>query len=267
MTHMTTATLPDSLIKSIAENRRTVSQAEIKQYKADGYLLLKGVVNPDEAQALYEDVMGIMEIIGLGHTKLRQTAQYLLGSALEAYVKSGPLKGIATALMESPAHLYLPFTAVKSGGGGGRFHYHQDGNYTRYVQGQGINLWTALVPMREENGGLKIVPGSHISGEKPSENAGDGDNHRKVAGGEPEGARLIEMEPGDVVAFTRWTVHGSGPNETNQHRAAYAMQFHSDDAVAVFDGGEHLLRENPRFKDIWGVTEIIPDNAGKRDGH
>ncbi len=254
--------LPETLRQAV----RPVSADEVKKYKEDGYLLLRSMVSPDVAAGLQKEVMDIMAIIGLGHTKLRQTAQYLHDSLLAAYVQGSLLKGVASALMESPAHLYLPFTAVKSGGGGGQFHFHQDGNYTPYVQGQGINLWTALVPMRDENGGLRIVPGSHRGGAVASENAGDGDSHRKVST-YPTDSVLIEMEPGDCVAFTRWTVHGSGPNRTDGHRAAYAVQFHSEDAVAQFDGAERLLTQESRFKDIWGVAEIIPDNAGSRDGH
>lgn len=245
---------------------RPVSAEEHKKYKEEGYMLFRRMVSPEIAAELRREVMEIMEVIGLGHTKLRQTAQYRRQTLLAAYIQGRLLRGVATALMDSPAHLYLPFTAVKSGGGGGRFHFHQDGNYTRYTQGQGINLWTALVPMRDDNGGLRIVPGSHLGGLIDSENAGDGDAHRRVSN-EPENSRLIEMEPGDCVAFTRLTVHGSGPNRTNEHRVAYAVQFHSEDAVAHFDNADRLLLKESRFTDIWGVTEIIPDNAGSRDGH
>ena len=262
MTNIQTKSLKEDLSRA----RRLVSEGEVKKYKEDGYLLLRGLVPPETAQALHGEVMEIMNIIGLGHTKLRQTAQYRRGSLLESYVQSALLRETAAALMEAPAHLYLPFTAVKSGGGGGQFHFHQDGNYTRYVRGQGVNLWMALTPMREENGGLRIVPGSHLGGEMASENAGDGDAHRKVVS-LPEGNVLIEMEPGDCVAFTRWTVHGSGANHTDNPRVAYAVQFHSSDVVAMVDGKEQVLLDKPRFTDIWGVDEIVAANAGSRDGH
>jgi len=254
------------LTETLRNATRPVSELEIKKYKEEGYVLFRQMVSPEIAAELQKEIMDIMAVIGLGHTKLRQTAQYLRDSLLAAYVQSRLLRDVASALMESPAHLYLPFTAVKSGGGGGKFHFHQDGNYTRYTQGQGINLWTALVPMRAENGGLSIVPGSHLGGLVDSENSGDGDVHRKVSK-EPENSRLIEMEPGDCVAFSRLTVHGSGPNHTAEHRVAYAVQFHSEDAVALFGGGEHRLTERRPFNDIWGVDAIVPDNAGPRDGH
>ncbi|MEO6847555.1 MAG: phytanoyl-CoA dioxygenase family protein [Chthoniobacterales bacterium] len=258
--------LAEKLNETLSRAVRPVTAEEIKKYKEEGYFLFRGLVSPEVAKELYADIMNIMNVIGIGTTKLRQTAQYLHGTLLETYIQSKLLHQVAESLMEAKAHLYLPFTAVKSGGGGGRFHFHQDGNYTKFKKGTGINLWLALVPMRTENGALRIVPRSHKGGEIGSENVGEGDTHVKVKN-EPENSEVIEMEPGDVVAFTRYTVHGSGPNNTDAHRVAYAVQYFTEDAVAVVNGREQVLRDEPRFTDIWGVDEIIPDNAGSRDGH
>lgn len=263
---MSDAISSPAAIEELQRARRPVPPAEIQEYRREGFLMLRGLFSAETAEILRREVLHIMSVIGLGQTKLRQTPQYLAESALAAYVKSELLREVASSLMGRPAHLYLPFTAVKSGGGGGRFHFHQDGNYTRYVAGHGINLWAALSPMSQATGALQILPRSHRQGERPSENAGDGDAHRKVVG-EPEDFLLLDMAPGDVVAFDRWTVHGSGPNQTDEHRLAYAVQFHSDDAVAEINGERQLLVEKPRWTDIWGVREITPDNAGKRDGH
>ena len=254
-----------SAAATIQSLKRIVTDGEIDLYNTQGYCLFKQLLPPDAAGELREEVEEIMSVVGLGVVKLRQTHQYLKGGGLDAYIHGELLRGLASQLLGRPAHLYLPFTAVKSGGGGGRFHFHQDNNYTRWL-GPGINLWTALSPMRPENGALQILPQSHLNGDLKSVNAGDGDNHRKVDF-EPDKFDLIEMEPGDCVAFTRWTVHGSGPNTTSKDRVAYAVQFHRDDTVALVDGVETRLLENPRFKDIHGVDQIMTDGFGSRDGH
>jgi ectoine hydroxylase-related dioxygenase (phytanoyl-CoA dioxygenase family) len=244
---------------------RSCTAEEVKAYREDGYVLLRGLISAAAAETLRREVMTIMDAIGLGKTKLKQTPHYLRGSGLDAYVHSRLLQRVATQLLGGEAELYLPFTAVKSGGGGGRFHFHQDNNYTRWL-GPGINLWTALTPMYPQNGCLQMVPGSHVQGDWESENAGDGDAHRKVKA-DPTDFVPMEMEPGDCVAFTRLTVHGSGPNETDGHRVAYAVQFHREDVVAIVDGEERLLKDRPRFTDIHGVDRITASSGGKRDGH
>jgi hypothetical protein len=252
------------LTPQIPEASRQCTPDEIKKYKEDGYVLLRQLISPEAAGELRREVLEIMDVIGLGTTKLRQTWQYLKGSALDAYVNGTLQQSVASQLMEGRAILYLPFTAVKSGGGGGQFHFHQDNNYTRHF-GPSINLWTALVPMTPENGCLRVVPRSHLEGDWESENAGDGDAHRKVSRDAAASSVPVLMEAGDVVAFSRLTVHGSGANTTPDHRVAYATQFHREDTEALVDGKRVLLRDHPRFTDIHGVDRI--SDGGKRDGH
>lgn len=238
-------------------------------YKENGYVLLKGLLTPNEAQALQSEVMDIMNIIGLQVTKLRQSHEYLTNSHLDRFVNSPHLLQIAETLMEGPSTMYLPFTAVKTGTGqngtgGGQFHFHQDNQYTRF-DGPGINLWFALSPMTEQNGCLKVVPRSHLHGTRPSFSP-DNDGHKSVTF-EPEEFVSVVMEPGDCVAFSRLTVHGSGPNATPDHRVAYAVQFHRNDINYSLDGGQTYVKaiNNPRWS-TGPVTQITPPK-GKLDGH
>lgn len=154
-------------------------------------------------------------------------------------MNSGNLKDLAEQLLGGPSSVYLPFTAVK-GRGGGQFHFHQDNNYTHF-DGPGLNLWIALMNIERDGGCLMVAPRSHLAGTLASENAGDGDSHRKVQA-LPDEAVPLPMGAGDCVAFGRLTVHGSGPNTTAAPRVAYAVQYYRDDVT--FTGpetGDHLL--------------------------
>lgn len=132
----------------------TLTPGEIRYYKDEGFLILPNLLTSEFAQSLREEVTGIMEQHGMPYErlcralgtadKLRQSGQYLEGGALHAFVQSEAMRSIASQLMGGDSTLYMPFTAVKSGGGGGRFHFHQDNQYTRFTDGLlGINLWTA----------------------------------------------------------------------------------------------------------------------------
>lgn len=74
------------------------------------------------------------------------------------------------------------------------------------------------------------------------------------------------MRPGDCVAFSRLTVHGSGSNASSDIRTGYAIQFHRDDVRATWEGhSPTLLKEHSRW-DIGPVTQItIPTE--EKDGH
>lgn len=247
---------------TIPEQDRVVSplaltDSEVEFYHQQGYLPLAGFLTADAADALREEVLDVLEANGspreslktanTAADKLRQCSQYLAGSHLDTLINGQTTLAVASRLIGGPAIRYLPFTAVKNGGGGGTMHFHQDNNYTRHDPAVGsLNIWVALVDMSPENGCLQIVPGSH--GEQhTSRQSDDGDSHRQVDV-DPLACVPMRMRAGDAVAFTRWTVHGSGVNHSSDPRVAYALQYHRDD-VRWYDAESDtwkLLVDEPR---------------------
>ena len=241
-------------------NHLELTPAEVKFYQNEGYLYLGGLVDAERVAALREEVLDVVEAHhgvtrqALSHAseaadKLRQSGQYLNGLGLDVLINGEAIKAIASKLIGGDAHVYYPFTAVKAGGGGGQFHFHQDNNYPRHEPALGsINIWVALVDMSPENGCLQIVPRSHVNGQLASHNSDDHDSHQQLEV-DPMECLPIRMRAGDAIAFTRWTVHGSGPNHTDQPRVAYALQFHREDVQwhNPETGNLELLLDSPRF--------------------
>lgn len=236
-----------------------LTDGEVDFYNEYGYLYIPEFVDRSVTDALRDEVLQVMESKGFDREqlnkatgtadKLRQISDYLKGSRLDSLINSQQTLDIASRLIGGQAVRYLPFTAVKAGGGGGEFHFHQDNNYTRHDPATGsINIWVALVDMTPENGCLRMVPGSHKLGTVESVNAGDGDGHRKVQD-DPEKALPLRMRAGDAVAFTRVTIHGSGPNHTDQVRVAYGLQYHRDDV-------KFLDRESDEWRRLVDVPKF-----------
>jgi phytanoyl-CoA hydroxylase len=242
-----------------------LSNKESNFYLAEGYLVIPGIISGDNCRKLFDEVMNLMSVVGLKDSKLRQTTQYLKGGFLDKLINSTILKDLASQLLQGSGSVYMPFTAVKSGDGGGRFHFHQDNQYTQF-DNPGLNFWFALTDMGTENGCLQIVPGSHKNGTYESDLSGDGDNHKKIKW-EPENFLPIEMKAGDCVVFSRLTIHGSGPNLSGKPRVAYAVQFHRDDVRAKWEGHDWvLLKENPRWN-VTPVDKIMLQEKLNLDGH
>lgn len=217
-----------------------LGDAAVASFDAEGFLRIPNVIDGDVAAEMYQEVMAIVTATG-GHdgNKLKQSSQYLAGTMIDRVVNSENLRVVAEQLLRGPSSVYLPFTAVK-GRGGGQFHLHQDNNYTHF-DGPGLNLWIALMTIERDGGCLLVFPRSHLAGTLESENAGDGDSHRKVST-VPTDLVPLPMRAGDCVAFGRLMVHGSGPNNTDAPRVAYAVQYYRND-VTFTDRttGEHLL--------------------------
>ncbi|GGD11919.1 phytanoyl-CoA dioxygenase family protein [Aquisalinus flavus] len=239
--------------------QRQLSENEIQKYKDDGYLVLPEFIDRARIDALVDEIYAALHhetglsraelgIATSNADRLRQTQAYLRGSLLDELINGEGTKSVASQLIGGPAVPYNPFTAYK-GCSGGQFDFHQDNNYTRHEPALGsINIWVALTDMTPENGCLRVEPQSHKKGVLGSIDAGD-NVHRKLAH-DPDHYEALSMRAGDAVAFTRLTVHGSGPNTTDTPRIAYALQYHRDDVeyLDMKDNAWKLLVDNPRFQ-------------------
>jgi len=224
--------------------RDSLSPDEYAAYHRDGYVILRGILDPTRVGDIAADVLAILKARNAPDSFLAQASEYLAESPTSGLVNSARLRAIAAQALEGPAHLYLPFTAVK-GPGQGQFTFHQDNSYTR-LDGPACNCWFALSPMRVDNGCMRMVPGSHVSGTLEAEASLLCPGHRQVRA--PSAWEDLVMEPGDAVMFSRLTVHGSGANRTQQPRLAYAVQFHRRDVRAFFEDSWELLTVRPRWK-------------------
>ena len=144
-------------------NKMSITDSEVAFYKNEGYLCLPGLIESEAVQVICDEIYQILAGNGISRQmlssastaadKLQQCIEYLTGSLLDDLINGPAVKAVASRLLEGDAHVYLPFTAVKSAGGGGMFHFHQDNNYTKHEPAMGsINIWVALVDMTPENG-------------------------------------------------------------------------------------------------------------------
>ena len=114
-------------------NYKDVTDSEVQLYNDLGYLMLPGFLNATFLESLKEEALSNLEHSGITREslynatttgdKLRQCSKYLAGSELDRLINSPRTLNVASRLIGGKACRYLPFTAVKSAGGG-EFHLH-----------------------------------------------------------------------------------------------------------------------------------------------
>lgn len=93
---------------------------------------------------------------------------------------------------------------------------HQDDFYLRTAPGNCIAAWLAVDRVDDENGGLRVVAGSHRLPLLPTRQADLMTYFADDGVDVPPGMMVVapELEPGDVLFFGGLVIHGSGPNRS-----------------------------------------------------
>lgn len=108
--------------------------------------------------------------------------------------------------------------------------WHRDAAYWPIRPLATTSVWIAITDSVKENGCLRFIAGSHAAREI-------GDHYESQEAGviipgtlsadsfDEQEARDVEMEPGQVVLFDCFTIHGAQTNRGTRHRAGYALRF------------------------------------------
>jgi phytanoyl-CoA hydroxylase len=235
-----------------------VSVEEKRQYDEQGYVIARGLFPADEARRLADHYM-----------ELRSRGSFPGDSSGVDFGSNDPLKryprmihmhrwderslswfldprigGVLTALMEREPYAVQTMIYFKPPKARGQA-LHQDQFYLRVQPGTCIAAWMALDPTSEENGCLRVVPGSQGWPLLCTEKADLKESFTDVTVPIPAGTKVLSMDmaPGDVLFFNGQVVHGSGPNRsTDRFRRALIGHYVGADAEKVAQWFQPALR-------------------------
>ena len=111
--------------------------------------------------------------------------------------------------------------AVTKFPGGGVFRWHQDNGYNGLLT-EHYQLWVALTETRNQNGGLWLAPGSHKRGFLPH---ADVDKAQIEFEGDVGESLCVDANIGDMIVFSSFMLHRTGPNEADTKRVAYVAEY------------------------------------------
>lgn len=119
---------------------------------------------------------------------------------------------------------------------GAPFPMHQDWTYFPTVRDSMIAGIVHVSEATDEMGCLRVVPGSHKLG-RVADSHGQTE-HDVISKYRLEDALVLEAEPGDVVWFSYFTIHGSMPNRSQKPRKTVLVQVYAGDD-RVEEGNSH----------------------------
>jgi non-haem Fe2+, alpha-ketoglutarate-dependent halogenase len=239
---------------------KSLTEAQIAHYRAEGFLSPVDVMTPGEAKAILDDV-GAWEKQSGKRAKVHLRGKpHLLLMSLAGLVRHPRLLDVVEDLI-GPNILCLETGFLWKDAGDPHFvAWHQDNSYLQFDPPIAVNTWIALTDSKRDNGAMEFVVGSHALGEVPYEMIPP-ENHmlkfsRQVVGVDTSRRFMAELEPGQISMHGTRVVHGSEPNHSDRPRIGFGCIFVAPH-VRTLKGG-FLSATLVRGEDTHGHFEMEP---------
>lgn len=264
----------------------TLSDAQTAAYERDGYLLVKGVLGKSEAAAYRAEAHALLARLGGVPDPTWGSARLLAGGGISTELRHchdaqyyaaafGRLlvdprfTDVAAALIGTPnVQLHHTKLFVKPPEKGSPFPMHQDYPYFPHTRHSVAAAIFHFDDAPADKGCVRVVPGSHRRGPLPHDE--EGSYHLPLSEWPLDGAVPCEAEAGDVLLFTYLTVHGSGPNTTDQARTTWLVQFRDPTDQPTTDRHTSSRGQGMMLRGVdplpGGDGSTTPGVCGGRDG-
>ena len=238
--------------------QRDLTEAEIQTYRDEGVVVVRNAVDPQWVEQLLavadhqlNNPSKLVNDVNAGATEDRLfTDRYLWrnNDVINRFVReSGCGRLAAQAMGSSSTRFYFDHLLVKKVNTKAATPWHQDAPYWPFRGKQIASIWLALTPVTVSGSGMEFVRKSHLDDVYylPAVFNGEANTGGQWAAqqkGVPvpdiEAARDQydiagwDMQPGDALVFSAWTLHGApGNSSPTQDRVAFSTRWLGDDVT------------------------------------
>jgi ectoine hydroxylase-related dioxygenase (phytanoyl-CoA dioxygenase family) len=217
----------------------TLTDAEIAGFRRDGYLVPRWRFPAAQVEDMREAAEGLVTA-NPDHRPEQLVCPHIEGGATKPmrnerhadFLKLGTSDGLLAMLRQLLGDNVLMWGSqlfCKLAGIGMEVPWHQDGDYWPIRPLATVSAWIALDASTVENGCLRVIPGSHTDGAQPHVIDGRSDLalDQTVAPAHLPLERAVDvvLEPGQLVLFDAWLMHGSNANTSGARRAGIVYRF------------------------------------------
>jgi hypothetical protein len=256
-----------------------LTQAQLEQFREEGYLLLGQIVSDDEVEALSQradDIMlGRVQHEGMWFQLDAGGMEYKLlpggdykGASLDyrkiegwerdplflSYMQHPLFREMTAAVIGENVSCFRAMFMNKPAQKGTYLPYHQDGGSGWKLSScdgdKFLTVWTALDDATIENGCVQIIPGSHKLGLLSDRGHTITEEQERLYCPE-EKSRYVELKKGEAFVIHNFVLHRSGVNHTHQPRRGFSVCY-MDAAIRRVDNPDH------RFPVIFGEGALTP---------
>lgn len=196
------------------------------RFDRDGFISPIDIMSAEEAGRHRETMEWAESQIGKLH--YRPKIHTILRSPLQI-VTSPEILDVVEALIGPDILLYNCDYIVKEPMTESHVSWHQDLTYWGFNDDAQVSLWLALSPATNVSGCMRMIPGSHITGQRAHETTQDNSNilyqGQTVKSVDESTAVTCALQPGQASFHHGYTLHASMPNRSTDRRIGLNAQF------------------------------------------
>ena len=250
--------------------KKELTPAQVEQYNKDGYIILKGFFNPEEASKLYqtaiEDSVVSKHAINVNDStgkRSKLSLWYKPGNDIYGLLtRSETLVDAVDKLLDGDAavcHFHSKLMQ-KEPRVGGAWEWHQDYGYWYknefLLPDQMMSVMVAITDANKENGCLQVIKGSHKLGRVEHGFAGEqnGAAQRYVdLALKTMDLVYVEIKAGDVLLFHSNLLHRSEANLSDKARWSMISCYNRASNIGYNDSSSSSSSITP--------IDVVPDKA------
>ena len=202
----------------------------LEEYKDD--YLKKGFISPvriiSENEAIkHRDLLENSEKI-MGNMHYQSKLHTIFKSAYDLAVHQNILDIVEKAIGPNIL-LHNTTYIIKESRSPAFVSWHQDLTYWGFSHDDQISVWLALSTADDVSGAMYMIPGSHLEGKREHKTIKDKNNvlyQSQWAQGVDESKKILcTLKAGEASFHHGWTVHSSMPNNSNDRRIGFNIQY------------------------------------------
>jgi hypothetical protein len=249
----------------------SLSEAQVAQYRRDGFLFPVDCLTADEVQYFRGRLEAFEREQGDTFGRLPdlvRSKSHLLFTWMDELVRHPKLLDAVESLIGPDILLYHLTSWLKEPGEPSHVSWHQDGTYFGLDPFEQITAWIALTDATPEMGCVKIIPGSQVIGQRPHKDTATPGN--LLSRGQTVEARLdytqyvmMPLRAGQISLHHTHVVHSSEPNRTASRRIGIGVSYIPPQCRLVND--VRVTAALVRGRDKYGHFDPEPRPAGDFD--
>jgi non-heme Fe2+,alpha-ketoglutarate-dependent halogenase len=231
-----------------------LTKEQVSRFRAEGILFPLPVYSPHDMVRLNTELTNILDLLQPGETtkeirEWHETSNYLLDICLNPVILD-----YVEAILGPNFYLWASNFFIKERHTGNTVAWHQDSYYWPLKPVESLTVWLAFDDVDQENGAMRVIPGSHHAGRIAHHREAGTDSVLSLAATlgdfkEAE-ATAVNLASGEASIHDDKLLHSSPANPSPRRRAGFTIRYSPSHVVCD-------LSVNPHFR-VYPARGITP---------